>query len=354
MTEALDIQITKVERSKLNEMNFDNLPFGKYFTDHMLEADYENGEWKNVEIKPYQPLLLEPSLMALHYGQAIFEGIKAYKDDDNNAFIFRPYDNLTRFNLSAERMNMPPVPEEIFIEGMRRLIAIDKNWIPKGKDCSLYIRPFMFSTDTAIGVRPSETYKFLIILCPTGPYFAAPMKILVEERYTRAAPGGVGFSKNAGNYGGSLRAASDAKQEGYDQVLWTDAFEHKWLQEVGMMNVFFIINKVAITPSLDEGTILKGVTRDSVITILNEIGYAVEERKISIGEVIDAYKNGTLQEVFGTGTAATIAPIKELKYKDEILQFDVTCWKISPEVKTRLNAIREGKAEDTHGWLVRV
>lgn len=354
MTEALDILVTKVERSKLNEMDFDNLPFGKYFTDHMLEADYENGEWKNVEIKPYQPLLLEPSLAALHYGQAIFEGIKAYKDDNNNAFIFRPYDNLVRFNLSAQRMNMPVVPEEIFIEGMRQLIEIDKSWIPQRRDYSLYIRPFMFSTDNMLGVRPSETYKFLIILSPSGPYFAAPMKILVEETYTRAAPGGVGFSKNAGNYGGSLKAATDAKKEGYDQVLWTDAFEHKWLQEVGMMNVFFLINGVAVTPSLEEGTILKGVTRDSVIVVLKEMGIDVEERRISIDELIEAHKAGSLQEVFGTGTAATIAPIKELKYKDYIMQFDVHSWKVSPEVKNRLNAIREGKAEDTHGWLVKV
>ncbi len=354
MTEALDILITKVERSKLNEMDFDNLPFGKYFTDHMLEADYENGEWKNVEIKPYQPLLLDPSLAALHYGQAIFEGIKAYKDDNNNAFIFRPYDNLTRFNLSAQRMNMPEVPEEIFIEGMRQLIGIDKNWIPQRRDYSLYIRPFMFSTDAMLGVRPSETYKFLIILSPSGPYFAAPMKILVEETYTRAAPGGVGFSKNAGNYGGSLKAATDAKKEGYDQVLWTDAFEHKWLQEVGMMNVFFLIKGVAVTPSLEEGTILKGVTRDSVMVVLREMGIPVEQRRISIEELIDAHKAGTLQEVFGTGTAATIAPIKELKYKDYVMQFEVQGWTVSPEVKSRLNAIREGKAEDTHGWLVKV
>lgn len=354
MTEALEILTTKVERSKLNEMNFDDLPFGRYFTDHMLEADYENGEWKNVEIKPYQPLLMDPSLAALHYGQAIFEGIKAYKDDNNNAFIFRPYENLKRFNLSAERMNMPTIPEEIFIEGMRQLIALDKNWIPQRKEYSLYIRPLMFATDQFLGVRPSDTYKFLIILSPSGPYFAAPMKILVEEKYTRAAPGGVGFSKNAGNYGGSLKAATDAREKGYDQVLWTDAFEHKWLQEVGMMNVFFLINNVAITPSLDEGTILEGVTRDSAIVILRELGYAVEERRISIDEVMEAHKNGTLQEVFGSGTAAVIAPIKELRYKDYVMQFDTNTWKTAPAIKARLAAIREGKAEDKYGWLVTV
>ena len=351
MTEALEISITKAGRSKLQDVNLENIPFGKHFTDHMLEADYENGEWKNVEIKPYQPLLLEPSLAALHYGQAIFEGIKAYKDEKGNAFIFRPGDNFKRFNKSAERMNMPVVPEEIFIEGMRRLIALDKNWIPAKKDHSLYIRPVMFSTDSVLGVRPSETYKFLILLSPTGPYYASPMKILVEEKYTRAAPGGVGFSKNAGNYGGSMLAATLAKKEGYDQVLWTDAAEHKWLQEVGMMNVFFIIDNKAITPSLEEGTILEGVTRSSVIQGLKEMGIPVEERKISIDEVVTAFKNNKINEVFGTGTAAVIAPIRELNYKGFVMKFDTDKYKISTSVKSWLNDIREGKSEDKYSWM---
>jgi branched-chain amino acid aminotransferase len=354
MTEAVDILVTKAERSKLQDINLENIPFGKYFSDHMLEADYENGEWKNVEIKPYQPLLLEPSLAALHYGQAIFEGIKAYKDDKGNAFIFRPQDNFRRFNLSAERMNMPVVPEEIFIQGMRQLIALDKNWIPAKKDHSLYIRPFMFSSDAMLGVRPSETYKFLIILSPTGPYYANPMKIMVEERYTRAAPGGVGFSKNAGNYGGSMLAATEAKKQGYDQVLWTDSTEHKWLQEVGMMNVFFIIDNVAITPDLTEGTILEGVTRSSVIKGLEEMGITVEERKINIEEVIAGYKAGKVAEVFGTGTAAVIAPVKELNYKGFRMEFNPDNYKISKAIKGWLNDIREGKAEDKYGWMVKV
>lgn len=354
MVAALDIQVTKIERSKLNDLSLENLPFGKYFTDHMLEADYEDGKWTNVEIKPYQPLLLEPSLAAIHYGQAIFEGIKAYKDDVGKAFIFRPYDNFRRFNLSAQRMNMPEVPEDIFIEGMRRLIEIDKNWIPAKKDHSLYIRPFMFSNDGVLGVRPSEKYKFLIILSPTGAYFPKPMKILVEEKYTRAAPGGVGFSKNAGNYGGSMLAATEAQKQGYDQVLWTDAFEHKWLQEVGMMNVFFIINNIAITPSLDEGTILNGVTRNSVITVLRDMGVTVEERKISIDEVIAAHKAGKLQEVFGTGTAATIAMIQKLKYNDYVMEFNESNWALSGKVKQKMNEIREGKTPDTHGWMLPV
>jgi branched-chain amino acid aminotransferase len=338
----------------LSEMSLENIPFGKYFTDHMLEADYENGEWTNVEIKPYQPLLLDPSTAALHYGQAIFEGIKAYKDSEGNAAIFRPYENFKRFNISAERMNMPLVPEEIFMEGLKMLINLDKNWIPSLPDHSLYIRPFMFSTDTIIGVKPSENYKFIIILSPTGPYYAAPMKIFVEEKYTRAAPGGVGFSKNAGNYGASMLPTSIAKKAGYDQVLWTDAFEHKYLQEVGMMNVFFVIGNKAITPSLHEGTILAGITRDSALVVLQEMGLEVVEAKISIDELIEAHASGELKEVFGTGTAATISMIKELKYKDYIMHFDTDLWEVAPELKRRLNAIREGKTADTHGWLYKI
>lgn len=355
MLAALDINVTKVERSKLKDLNPENLPFGKYFTDHMLEAEYENGKWTNVEIKPYQPLLLEPSLSALHYGQAIFEGIKAYKDEANNAYIFRPQDNFNRFNISAERMCMPTVPEEIFIEGMKQLIELDKNWIPNKKDHSLYIRPFMFSTDCMLGVRPSGTYKFIIILSPSGPYFAAPMKIFVEEKYTRAAPGGVGFAKNAGNYGGSLIAAEEAKKLGYDQVLWTDAFEHKWLQEVGMMNVFFMIDGKAITPSLDEGTILDGVTRKTLVTILQEeFGITVEERRISIDELIDAFNKGLVTEAFGSGTAATVALIKELRYKDTILQFDLNKATIAASLKKHLDEIRSCAIEDKRGWMVKI
>lgn len=354
MVAAADIKITKVETSKLTGTQLENLPFGRYFTDHMLEADYENGEWKNVEIKPYQPLLMEPSLAALHYGQAIFEGIKAYKDAAGNAAIFRPFDNFKRFNISAERMQMPTVPEEIFIDGMRQLIALDKNWIPTLAEHSLYIRPFMFSTDPVIGVKPSDTYKFMIILSPAGPYYAAPMKIYVEETYTRAAPGGVGFAKNAGNYGASMHATALAKQQGYDQVLWTDAFEHKYLQEVGTMNVFFVIGNKVVTPSLEDGTILAGVTRDSAITVLKEMGLEVVETKISIDELMEAHQSGQLREVFGTGTAATISLIKELKYKDYVMHFDTDTWQVTPELKKRLNAIRNGEVPDTHGWLVKI
>ncbi len=354
MTAAMDISITKAERSKLQDISLENMPFGKYFTDHMLEADYENGEWKNVEIKPYQPLLLSPSVAALHYGQAIFEGIKAYKDAEGNAFIFRPQDNYKRFNASAERMQMPPVPEDIFMEGMKQLIQLDKNWIPNKEDHSLYIRPFMFSSDELIGVRPSDTYKFMIILSPTGPYYSAPMRIYVEEQYVRAVPGGVGYAKAAGNYGAAMYATAEAKKKGYDQVLWTDAFEHKYVQECGTMNVFFIIGNTAITPSLDQGTILDGVTRQSTITLLKEMGFTVEEKELSIDDIIEAYKANLLYEVFGTGTAATISLIKELRYKDFVMKFDVDNWKTAPTVKKWLTDIREGRREDKYNWMQKI
>lgn len=354
MTAAMDISVTKVERSKLQDLNLENLPFGKFFSDHMLEADYENGEWKNVEIKPYQPLLLNPSIAALHYGQAIFEGIKAYKDRNGEAYIFRPQDNFRRFNISAERMQMPAVPEEIFMDGMRQLIALDKNWIPSKEDHSLYIRPFMFSSDEVIGVRPSDNYKFMIILSPTGPYYSAPMRIYVEEQYVRASPGGVGYAKAAGNYGAAMYATAQAKKQGYDQVLWMDAIEHKYVQECGTMNVFFIIGDTAITPGLEQGTILDGVTRQSSITLLQEMGFKVEERDLSITDIIDAYKAGILYEVFGTGTAATISLIKELRYKDFEMKFDVENWKTAPTLKKWLTDIREGRRADKYNWMTKV
>lgn len=354
MIAAADINVTRVERSRLHDINLENIPFGKYFTDHMLEADYENGEWKNVEIKPYQPLLMEPSLAAIHYGQAIFEGIKAYKSADGTAQIFRPYDNFHRFNISAQRMQMPEVPEHIFMEGMKLLVHIDQNWIPGKDDHALYIRPFMFASDHAVGVKPSETYKFMIILSPSGPYYSTPMRIYVEEQYVRAVPGGVGYAKAAGNYGAAMFATAEAKKKGYDQVLWTDAFEHKYVQECGTMNVFFIVGDRALTPSLEQGTILAGVTRLSAIELLSEMGFRVEERQISIDELIDAHKAGLLYEVFGTGTAATISYIKELRYKDYVIKFEVDQWRIAPALKQKLNEIRYGKVQDSHGWMLKV
>jgi branched-chain amino acid aminotransferase len=347
-------KLTKTDSSKLASLDMDHIPFGRYFTDHMLEVNYEKGEWGEVEIKPYQPISFDPSLAALHYGQAIFEGIKAYKNKGGEVFIFRPEDNFRRFNISAERMEMPTVPEEIFIEGMKQLVKLDEKWIPEKHDYSLYIRPFMFSTDEVIGVRPGLTYKFMIILSPTGPYYSEPMRIYAEEKYVRAVPGGVGFAKTAGNYGSSLHPTAEAKRKGYDQILWMDAFEHKYVQECGTMNVFFIIGNTAITPSLTEGTILAGVTRDSVIELLKEMGLNVEERRLGIDEIMDAYKKGNLREVFGTGTAATISQIKELCYKDFVMKFDIDKWEVAPEIKKTMSDIKEGNVDDRFGWMVKV
>lgn len=348
------IRISPAERSKLADINLENIPFGKHFTDHMLEVDYANGTWGTPQIRPYQPLMLDPSLAALHYGQSIFEGIKAYKDPSGAAWIFRPHDNFLRFNISARRMEMPEVPEELFMEGMRSLVALDHNWIPRFDNHSLYIRPFMFSTDQAIGVRPSDSYKFMIILSPTGPYYAKPMRIHVEEKYVRAVPGGIGYAKASGNYGGALYPTAQAHHEGYDQVLWMDALEHQYVQECGTMNVFFIIGNKAITPGLESGTILAGITRASAITLLGEMGLEVEERDLSIREIMDAYRAGALKEIFGTGTAATISLIKELKYKDFQMKFDVDAWKVAPSLRKQLDAIRYGHAADSHGWMFKV
>lgn len=354
MSESLAIKVSKTDSSRLPQVELKNIHFGHVFTDHMLVADYADGKWQQVEIKPYQPLTFAPSLAAIHYGQSIFEGIKAYKNAKGEAVIFRPEENFKRFNQSAVRMEMPEVPSEIFMDGMKQLINLDKDWIPAMENHSLYIRPFMFATDEFIGVRPSGSYKFIIILSPTGPYYDKPMRIAVEEKYTRAAPGGVGEAKNAGNYGGSLKPAQDAVRNGFDQVLWTDAFEHKWLQEVGTMNVFFVLKDAVVTPSLEEGTILNGVTRKSAIVVLREMGLNVEERRVNVEELIQAYENGEFVEAFGTGTAATISRIKELCYKDKHMVFDLDKAEVSRELAKRLNDIRIGVTEDKHGWIVKL
>ena len=354
MIAATDIKITPILESKLNKLELENIPFGKVFSDYMLECDYKDGAWQTPEIRPYQSLQIEPSLAAIHYGQSIFEGVKAYRSEDGDISVFRPYQNFIRFNLSAERMQMPTVPEEIFMGGMQQLIALEKDWVPTMEDHSLYIRPFMFSTDPVIGVKPSDTYKFMIILSPTGPYYNTPMRIYVEEHYVRAVPGGIGYAKAAGNYAGAMFPTAEAKKIGYDQVLWTDAFEHKYVQECGTMNVFFIIGNKALTPSLELGTILAGITRASVIELLTDAGLEVEERRINIDEIIEAHKAGELREVFGSGTAATISSIKELRYKDYTMEFDVASWTIAPRVKKMLNDIRYGKVADEKGWMMKI
>lgn len=347
-----NIKVTKAEPSRISSVDFKHLPFGKYFSDHMLVADYADGKWHEPEIIPYGPICFDPSLAAIHYGQSIFEGIKAFRMEDGRAAIFRPQENHLRFNKSAFRMEMPSVPEEIFIGGMKKLLEVDQQWIPKDYDHAMYIRPFLFATDHALGVAPSSKYKFMIICSPVGPYYAAPMKISVEENFVRAVPGGVGYAKTAGNYAAALHPTVVAKQKGYDQVLWTDAFEHKYVQECGTMNVFFILGDKVITPDLSSGTILEGITRDSVIKVLADIGKEVEERAISVDELVEAYKAGIFTEAFGAGTAATISKIEQLGYKDFVMTFDPANMPMADKIKNILIEIKEGLVEDTRKWML--
>lgn len=347
------IKVTKVERSRISSVDFTQLPFGKHFTDHMLVAHYREGQWLAPEIVPYGPISFDPSMATLHYGQSIFEGIKAYRLEDGAAAIFRPDANLKRFNHSARRMEMPDVPSSIFLDGMMQLVQLDIDWIPQSNDNSLYIRPFMFGTDAMIGVHPSSSYTFMIILSPVGPYYAAPMRICVEETFVRAVPGGVGFAKTSGNYAAALHPTEIAHQRGYDQVLWTDAFEHKYVQECGTMNVFFVLDGKLVTPGLTSGTILHGITRDSVIQLARDHAMPIEEREISVDELVEGYHKGTLTEVFGAGTAATVAKIVELTYKNLVMKFDANAMPVAIKLKALLTGIRDGAVADTHGWMIR-
>ena len=351
---TMDITIKKVEKSRISEVDPANIQFGKMYSDHMLVAYYEDGAWKQPEIVPFHDIAFSPATTFFHYGQAIFEGVKAYKDPEGNPIIFRPHDNWKRMNRSAERMAMPDVPEEIFVEGMRKLIDLDRAWIPTSEDTSLYIRPFMLATDEFIGVRPAERFMFIIITSPAGPYYNHPVSIYVQDQYVRAFPGGIGFTKAAGNYGMSMYPTQQIKKMGYDQILWTDGFEHKYVQEIGTMNVFFVIGDTVVTPDIAHDTILEGVTRDSVITLLREKGITVEERPLSIDEIEAAHKAGELKEAFGTGTAASIAPIYALTYHDDKMELPpLDTWKISNWLKEELAQIRYGRKPDTHGWIVR-
>ena len=352
---TFDIRIEKASVSKINEVDFSNIGFGTVYSDHMFVADYEDGEWKDARIVPFGDMSLSPSTLALHYGQAIFEGLKAYKDPNGNPQVFRPEKNFARFNRSARRIAMPEVPEELFMSGMRELISLDSNWIPTIEGSSLYIRPFLFASGTTLGVKASDKYRFMIITCPVNAYYTKPVKVVVADKYVRAAPGGVGFAKVAGNYAATLQPAIEAQQQGYDQILWTDAIEFKYIRESGTMNVFFAIDDVVITPSLESETILEGVTRDSIIQLLRDKGTKVEEREISIDEVIEAHKNGKLQDAFGAGTAAVITFISHIGYKGRDYELPpVETRKFSPAIKKELEDIQRGVLPDPHGWLLKV
>lgn len=354
MTDTLEIEINRIESSRLNDVDFENLPFGKVFTDHMLMCQYTNGEWSAPKIMPYGNIPLSPASSMIHYGQSIFEGLKAFRTEANEVVVFRPEKNWTRFNASATRLCMPEIPKEVFIEGLRQLINLDRAWVPNRSDSSLYIRPFMFATDALLGVKPSETYMFMIILAPVGPYYPKPLHLKIETHYTRAAMGGVGAAKAAGNYASALYPAKLAQDQGIDQLIWTDAKEHKYLEEAGTMNMMLVIGDILITPPLT-ATILPGVTRDSFLTLAREAGVNVEERRISTDEVVEAAKAGTLREVFGVGTAATIANVVKITFEDQTFELPaIETRKISPAIGEKLLRIKKGQEEDTHGWNITI
>lgn len=348
-TENYSIRVEPTQNSRLSQVDFDNLKFGKILSDHMLVANYDDGEWKDVSIVPYGDISISPSMSALHYGQAIFEGIKAYKFADGTVSIFRPDRNWERFNKSAARLQMPEVPEEIFMDGLSKLLDIDRNWVPAKEGSSLYIRPFMFATEAALGVHPSKSYKFIIITGPVGAYYSKAISLKVETYYTRAAEGGVGFSKNAGNYALSLYPTQLANDEGYDQIMWTDASEHKYIEEAGTANLIFRIGDTIITPHGD--TILHGVTRRTIMELAEKWGYKAEQRKVSIQELIDGIKAGTVTEAFAAGTAATITDISRIGFEGQDYHLPpVEGREFSNRVLHYLNELRYGKVEDPFGW----
>ena len=348
-----DIQIVKAETTKINDVDFDNLKFGHVFSDHMLECDYEDGKWHEPKVVPYAPITLDPSAKIFHYGQSVFEGMKAYKDMDENVWLFRPLENFKRLNISCKRLAIPELPESYFMDGLKALLKIDSDWIPKKDGSSLYIRPFVFASGKGFHASPADAYKFIICTAPSGAYFSGKVKVLIEQTYSRSANGGVGFAKAGGNYAGQFYPTQLAIEKGYQQVIWTDDNTHEYIEEAGAMNIFVRINDTLITgPTSDR--ILDGITRKSIIELAKSEGISVEVRKISVHEVVAAAKNGSLKEMFGAGTAAVISPISGFGYKDE--DFDLPDLKDSfaSYLKKRITDIQTNKAEDTFGWRYKV
>ncbi len=347
---SYNIKITQTPKSKVTEVDINNIAMGNAFSDHMFICDYENGEWINPRIEPLTLIPTHPAAMALHYGQAIFEGMKATLGKDGTPLLFRPDENAKRLNFSADRMGMPLFPEDLFVESLKKLVAIEQNWIPTIEGSALYLRPFMYADEAFIGMRAATSFKFIVMASPAGPFFSKPIKLYAETKYIRAANGGTGEAKAAGNYAAAIRPTEIAKSKGYDQVLWLDANNFEYIQEVGTMNIFFKIGGKFITPNLG-GSVLAGITRMSVIALLRDKGYEVTERPISMNEIIEASKNNTLEEAFGAGTAVGIAMIEEIGYKDLAIKFPKEN-PVSKEVNETLNAIKTQKAEDKFGWIV--
>ncbi len=344
------IKIQRTQHSKLSTVDFNHLEFGKHISDHMLVVDYAEGKWGQPYIMPYGDMTLSPAMLALHYGQAIFEGMKAYKTTSGNITVFRLKRHHERMNRSLDRMCMPPIPYELFEQSLRALIEVDRSWIPSTEGSSLYIRPVVFATEARLGVKISDHYKFVIMTSPVGPYYSKPLRVKVEETYVRAAEGGAGFAKCAGNYGVSFYPTHMARKEGFDQVLWTDAKEHKFIDEAGTMNVMFVIDGKLVTPKLTTA-ILDGITRDSILTLAKDMNLTVEERKVSIDELIMAHQKGLLTEAFGAGTAAIVAPIAIINIHGHDYTLPPTTeGSIQQLIKGKLSNMRMGLEADIHQW----
>jgi branched-chain amino acid aminotransferase len=352
-TKTNKIEIIKALTSKINEVDFDHLNFGEIFTDHLFECDFTNGEWQKPIIKPYAPFLLDPSAKVFHYGQAIFEGMKAYKDANEDVWLFRPIENYKRFNSSASRMAMPEVPEEIFMEGLKQLLDLERNWVKKENGSSLYIRPFMVATGTGVIANPSDDYKFMIILSPAKAYYSGDVKVIIAEHYSRAANGGIGAAKAAGNYAAQFYPTNLANKEGFQQIIWTDDATHTKLEEAGTMNLFFRINDTLFTAPTSE-RILDGVTRKSILDLAKREGIETEVRSVLASELVDAAEDGSLKEIFGAGTAAVVSPISGFSYQDVYHELPKIENSIALQLKDKLTKIQQKLAEDTFGWTVKV
>ncbi len=348
-----DIKIIRTESTKIHEVDFDNLKFGNTFSDHMLECEYQDGKWLAPKVVPYQAITLDPSAKIFHYGQSVFEGMKAYKDENGDVWLFRPLENFKRLNISSKRLAIPELPESYFMDGLKTLLKVDSDWIPQQEGSSLYIRPFVFASGNGFHASPADAYKFIIACAPSGSYFSGKVKVLIEEKYSRSANGGVGFAKAGGNYAGQFYPTQLAIDKGYQQVIWTDDNTHEYIEEAGAMNIFVRINDTLITgPTSDR--ILDGITRKSIIDIANADGIPVEVRKITVHEVVAAAKDGSLKEMFGAGTAAVISPIAGFGYKDEdydLPELEDTYAKL---LKKRITDIQTNKADDPFGWRVKV
>ena len=343
------ITINPSLKSRIHSIDFNNLPFGQVFSDNMLVCSYKDGKWGSTEIKEYGNISISPAAQVLHYGQAVFEGMKAFKDSDENILFFRRDENFKRLNQSAKRMAIPEISKETFFNGLDQLLKLDEKWCKSENGFSIYIRPFLFASQSCIKASSSEEYTFMIILSPTKEYYTDPINLVIEQEYSRAASGGVGFAKAAGNYGASFFPTNLAKKKGFTQVIWTDSNTHEYIEESGTMNIWFVIDNILGTPALSD-SILGGITRDSIIKIAKDLGYQVQEREVSVNEILEAHKSGMLDESFGTGTAVSVLPISSITYKDIKINFQNSNL-ISSKLKDKLLSIQKGLLKDNYGWI---